>query len=136
MNIIFQGTNLPLTDELRDFVIEKLEHAFRAFGKMNLEPVKVDVELEKTTLHQGKDLHQYRAEANVSVPGRFFRVEASADDLREAIVVMKHTLTREIRSWRERLIDERRRGARAAREMLSPEEPPQAEGLPGEDVER
>lgn len=135
MNVTIQGTNLPLTDELRSFVVEKLEHAFRAFGKMNLDPVKVDVELEKTALHQGKDLHRYRAEANVSVPGRFFRAEASSDDLCKAIVEMKRTLAREIRSWRERLIDERRRGARAAREMLSSEAPLQVENSPDEDVE-
>lgn len=134
MNVTIQGTNLPLTDELRSFVVEKLEPAFRAFGKMNLDPVKVDVELEKTALHQGKDLHRYRVEANVSVPGRFFRAEASSDDLREAVVKMKHTLTREIRSWRERLIDERRRGARAGK-MLSSEAPLQAENSSGEDVE-
>lgn len=142
MNATPQGTRIELTDDLRQFVDSKLQDAFRAFGKMNLDAVKVDVELEKTTLHQGKYLHRYCAEANVSVPGRFFRAEASSEDLREALVEMKRTLTREIRSWRERLIDERRRGARTARqmlssrEMLSSEAPPQAEGPPSEDVER
>ncbi|WP_456426578.1 ribosome hibernation-promoting factor, HPF/YfiA family [Rhodocaloribacter sp.] len=118
MNITFQGTNLDLNDDLRNFVEEKLNDAFKAFGNIKTDPIRVAVELERTTRHHRKDDTLYRAEANVSVPGRLIRVEETSPDLYQAIVEMKETLTREIRQWRERHLDQRRNGGRAAKEML------------------
>ncbi len=118
MNITFQGTNLDLNDDLRSFVEEKLNDAFKAFGHIKTDPIRVAVELERTTRHHRKNDALYRAEANVSVPGRLIRAEESSDDLYQAIVAMKETLTREIRQWRERHLDQRRNGGRAAKEML------------------
>ena len=121
MTITIQGTRLDLTDGIRRYVEEKLDDAFRAFGDMDRTSVAVAVELEVTTLHHRNDAGLYRAEANVSLPGRMLRAEASADDLYRAITEMKHTLTREIRRWRERLIDEARQGARQATAMPEPD---------------
>jgi len=121
MVVRVQGTNLELTDANYDYVTEKLEDAFRAMGNLDRDPVKVDVELEETTRRhpqEREDERLYRAEANVSVPGRLIRAEGSADTLEQSIVEMKHRLTREIREWREQLIDERRRGARRAKREL------------------
>ena len=133
MNITLQGTNLDLNDELRDLVNDKLEDCFRPLKDVDQDPIQVDIELEKTTrrYHQEKEDEQlYRAEANVSIPGRLIRVEESAPEVERAIVEMKHTLTREIRQWREKLTDERRAGSRRAKEMLS-----EAEGAVEDDVE-
>lgn len=124
MNITLQGTNLAITDDLRAYVDEKMQDAFRSFGDMNLEPVEVAIELELTTQHHRKSEQLFRAEANVTVPGRLIRAEASSHNLYQAIVQMKHTLTREIRTWRERLIDESREGARIATAIPTPEEEP------------
>lgn len=114
MNITLQGTHFQLTQEVRDYVNEKIGDAFRAFGDMDLTPVEVAVELEMTTHHHRHDERLYRAEVNVAMPRRRLRAEASADDWRRAIVQVKHTLMREIRRWRERRIDEARKGARRA----------------------
>lgn len=125
MNLKIQGTHLDLDDELRSYVEEKLQDAFRAFGDTDLEPVDVAVELERTTRrhpHEREDERRYRAEANVTVPGRLIRAEASADTLRQAIVRMKHTLTREIREWRAHLADDQRRGAREATDLSAESE--------------
>lgn len=124
MDVQLQGTNLELTDELRAFVEEKMDDAYRMLGAMNRDPVHVDLELEKTTRrhpHEREEQQRYRAEANVTVPGRLIRAEGSADDIRQAVVKMKHRLMREIREWRERLIDERRQGARQAKHQLGEE---------------
>ena len=121
MNITLQGTNLDLNDTLRGYVDEKMNDAFRAFGDMDLEPVEVAIELEKTTRHHRSGERLYRAEANVSVPGRMLRAEATADDMYQAITQLKHTLMHEIRSWREKLIDEARQGARQATAILEEE---------------
>ena len=122
MNITFQGTNLELTDELKKFVLRKIDDASRAFGDFNLDPVQISIELERTTRRhpQARENEQlFRAEANVSVPGHLIRVEESAMDIEQSVVKMKHTLTREIRHWRERLIEEKRKGARKAKQMRS-----------------
>ncbi|GIV62038.1 MAG: hypothetical protein KatS3mg044_0904 [Rhodothermaceae bacterium] len=119
MNITIQGTNLELTPELRAFVEEKLQDTLPAFGKMNLDPVRFAIELERTSNHHRKDEMLYRAEANVSVPGRLIRVEETSPDLQQAIVKMKETLFREVRTWREKQIDRKRQGAREAKALFN-----------------
>lgn len=121
MNLTFQGTNLELNEDIRTFVQRKLDDCFRAFGDMNLEPVQVDVLLERTTRRHPLERETdqlYRAEANVSVPGRLIRVEGTASELTQAVVKMKRKLFREIRTWRERRIDDTRSGARSAKKTF------------------
>ncbi len=122
MNITLKGTHLTLTDDLRALVEEKIEDSLRALGNINDETVRVKVELEVTSIRhtQQKDNDKRcRAEANVSVAGRLIRAEESAMELEHAIVNMKHTLTRELRKWREKLIASHRDGARNAKAMLT-----------------
>lgn len=138
MDVQLQGTNLELTDELRAFVEEKMDDAYRMLGAMSRDPVHVDLELEKTTRrhpNEREEQRRYRAEANLTVPGRLIRAEGSADDVRQAVVKMKHRLMREIREWRERLIDERRQGARQAKHQFGEEltEPADTEALDEEE---
>jgi ribosomal subunit interface protein len=124
MDVRIQGTNMELTEELYTFVEAKLEDSYRALGRLDRDPVQVDVELEETTRrhpHELEDQRRYRAEANVTVPGRLIRAEGSGDDIEQAIVAMKHRLTRELREWRERVIDERRAGGRRAKQELGEE---------------
>jgi len=121
MLIRVQGTNLELSDDLYAFVKTKLSDAFRALGQLDRDPVQVDVELEETTRRhpqEREDQRRYRAEVNLTVPGHLIRAEGSADTLKQSIVEMKHRLTREIRDWREQLIDERREGGRRAKHEL------------------
>lgn len=140
MLVQVQGTNLEITDELFAFTKDKLEDCFRMLGSLDRRPVQVDVELERTTRRHPKereDQRLYRAEANVTVPGRLIRAEGSADTLQQSVVEMKHRLTRKLREWRERLIDERREGARhAKREMGEEIEAERYEGLSDEYEDR
>lgn len=120
MNVTLQGTNVDLTDDIRAFVDRKLEESLKVLGKMNRDAVFVDIELEETTRKDQERNNQqlFRAEANVKIPGRLVRVEESAADLEQAIVSMKHTLTRELRQWHDRMVDENRKGARKAKEKF------------------
>ena len=133
MLVRVQGTNVDLDDDLYEFTKGKLEDTFRALGALNRESVQVDVELEETTRRHPKereDERRYRAEANITVPGRLIRAEGSADTMQQSIVEMKHNLTREIREWREKLIDERREGGRRAKMEMGEEiEAERYEGL-------
>lgn len=124
MNVQLQGTNLEITDELYDLVHDKLADALGALGSLDRDPVKVDVELERTTRRHPKELEdqrRYRAETNITVPSRLIRAEGSADTIHQAIVEMKHVLTRELREWREQVIDDRREGGRQAKQQLGEE---------------
>ncbi len=116
MNVSILGTNLTLTDEIRQLVEDKLSDAFRPLGDTNLDPVSVAIELEHRTGHLDKaaDVRAYRAEATVSAYSTTFRTEGSADELLPAVVEMKHELTRQIRDWRAKLRDAQRSGARRA----------------------
>ena len=140
MLIRVQGTNLELSDDLYAFVKGKLGDAFRALGRLDRDPVQVDVELEETTRRhpqEREDQRRYRAEVNLTVPGHLIRAEGSADTLRQSVVEMKHRLTREIRDWREQMIDERREGARRAKHELGAEiADEQYEGLDDEYEDR
>ena len=140
MIVRVQGTNLDLNDELYAFTRDKLKDTFRALGALDRDPVTVDVELEETTRRhpqEREDQRRYRAEANVTVPGHLIRAEGSADTIQQSIVEMKHRLTRELREWRERVIDTRRAGGRQATEQLGAEiEAEQYEGLGDEYEDR
>lgn len=115
MNITIVGTNFEVGDELRSLVEEKLRDAFRSLGDTRLEPVTVDVELEHSPSRRRKG-NLFRAEVNVVLPRTTpIRVEEVADSMPKAVVRMKHTLTRELREWRERLIEEKRRLPRSER---------------------
>jgi ribosomal subunit interface protein len=125
MLIRVQGTNLELSDDRYAFVRQKLDDAFRALGRLDRDPVRVDVELEETTRRHPQertDQRRYRAEVNLAVPGHLIRAEGSADTLQQSIVEMKHRLTRKIRDWREQRIDQRREGARRAKRAFGDEE--------------
>ena len=128
MKTTLQGTNLDLNDRIRDFVDRKVEEALKVVGNMDRDPLTVDVELEKTTRKdRDADIHEkFRAEVNVGIPGRLIRAEKSAADLEQAITAMSDALKRELKDWHDRLIDEKRKGGRKAKEMLAgkPENPP------------
>jgi len=122
MNVVVQATNLEVTSELREFVEEKISDALRPFGRMADDPaMKIMVELEADTGHHRKSEHAYRAEFNVGVRGRLFRAESTADDIHRAITDAKHILTKELRRWKTKLIDDARNGARSATALTAEE---------------
>ncbi len=131
MKIKLQGTNLNLTSELRELVNEKINDSLRALGRVNQESVRGAVELEHTTRRhtQSRENKQlFKAEATVSLPGHTLRVEESAMDIEKAVVKLKHTLTRDLRKWREHLIENRRQGARKIKANLAEDLQPATAG--------
>ena len=124
MNITIVGTHFEVSDNFRNFVNEKLDDAFRGLGDTRLDAVTVAVELEHTPSRRRKG-NIFRAEVNVVLPrAAKIRVEEVSDSMEKAVVQMKHTLTRELRDWRERLITEKRRQpkVRLAEDRLEPAE--------------
>jgi hypothetical protein len=65
MNVTYKGTRIKLTGAVHRLLGEELADAFRAFGRADLEPVTVDVEVEHTSrrYRDRDDGRPYRAEA-------------------------------------------------------------------------
>ncbi len=122
MNLTIKGTCLELNDKLRSFITDKVTDSLRTLGGMDLDAIKIAIEIERTSNRhlKAKERDQlYRSEATVSLPGRTLRIEESAMDVEHAITKLKQTLTRDLRKWKERKFDSRRKGARKVKEQTS-----------------
>jgi len=124
MNVTLKGTNVEITPTTRTFVEAKLADASRAFGRMDTDSVDALVELiHDETVRDRTSGNPFRVVATIPVQGSSLRAEAADVDMRKAIVQMKHVLTRQIRDWRTRHQDSRRKGARRATAVVDPVEP-------------
>jgi len=98
-----KGTDLELTDAMRsavDRVMDNLDKYIEKFG----DAVSADVELEKTTQHHHKGPF-FRAEINVTIPGKLVRAEATDEDLYIAIDRMEENISRELRKEKEKFVE-------------------------------
>lgn len=110
MTINIQGTNFDLTGPIKEKLTQKVT---AALGKFRSQVTHVDLEVEKTTRHHQKG-ELFRAEANVEVPGRLIRSEATHEDLYAAIEELKDKLERELRKTKgKKEARQRREGAKA-----------------------
>ena len=131
MHTHIQSINFKIRNNSRAFVEEKMQDCLRALGDMNLDAVRISVVLEQSTvrhLNERESDQRFRAEAHVTLPGPPIHVQASASELDQAVVKLKHVLTRELRHYRERRIEGSRRGARRAKNMPAPD--PELLGTP------
>src|SRR3989344_1734540 len=99
MNIKIKTTNFNLTPAIQTYLEEKL----RLIEKFlpNDESIFFDVELGKTTRHHQKS-DVFKAEVNLTIPGRLIRAVAEEWDLRVAIDKVKDELQRKIKGNKEK----------------------------------
>ncbi|MCX6740271.1 MAG: ribosome-associated translation inhibitor RaiA [Candidatus Parcubacteria bacterium] len=99
MQIEIKGTNLELTDALKDYVNEKVGSLEKFFEQALI--ARVDVGL--TTKHHQKG-NVFRAEINLEVPQKhLLRAEATRDDLYVAINEAREELERQIKKYKEKM---------------------------------
>jgi len=99
MQIDIKGTNLELTEAIKDYVNEKINGLDKFFDQI-LE-ARVDVGL--TTKHHQKG-NIFRAEVNLEVPQKhIIRAEAEREDLYMAINEVKDELQRQIKKYKEKM---------------------------------
>jgi ribosome-associated translation inhibitor RaiA len=123
MKTTIQAINFKLKKNAHIFIEEKIQDSVRVLGDMNLDAVRIEVVLEQSSarhLNERETEQRFQAEARVSLPGHPIHVQTSAPELEQAIVKLKHVLTRELRHHRERRIDGSRKGARLAKSMTHP----------------
>ena len=114
LKIDIHGNEMELTDAIVAAIETKLGALDKYLTHIG-EPKTLRVEVGKTTHHHNKG-QLFRAEANLSLPGRLIRAENTSYELYGAIDLVKDELKREILKMISAKTDARRDGARAAKE--------------------
>jgi len=117
MKITIKTTNLELTPKIQQYVDEKIGGVDKFLDNMDKGVIEARVEIGKTTRGQQKgDI--FRAEVNLSLPGRLLRSVAEEIDLRTAIDRVKEEIQREIKKYRGKQEAKYKRGARKAKKLI------------------
>ena len=99
MQIDIKGTNMELTEAIKDYVNEKVGSLERFFDQALI--ARVDVG-RTSNHHQKGDV--FRAEININVPQKqLLRAESVRDDLYVAINEAKEELERQIKKYKEKM---------------------------------
>ena len=99
MKISIMGTNMQLTEAIKDYVNEKIGGLEKFYD--NILEARVDVGI--TTKHHQKG-NIFRAEVNLEVPQKHvLRASAEREDLYMAINEVKNELQRQIKKHKEKL---------------------------------
>lgn len=106
MQITIKKTKIDLTDELRDYVQEKMDMLDKYLG--TLKHGNCDVELEKMAGEQNSG-KIYRAEVNLELAGKILCVEKTEKDINKAIDKVKDHLAEMIKKYKEKKADKKRR---------------------------
>ncbi|MBU4422000.1 ribosome-associated translation inhibitor RaiA [Candidatus Parcubacteria bacterium] len=113
-------TGIESSPALNEYVEEKIATLSKYVENFGT-PRDIRVELEKTTHH-----HQtgpfFRAEANINIPGHFFRAEQTADDIYDAIDMLKNDLERQLSDYSDKLRTKKRDGGQEMKNMLNYDE--------------
>jgi putative sigma-54 modulation protein len=121
MRKIIKTKDLNLTDAIEDYIEKKLASLEKFTSDFNQESIITEIEIGRTTRHhQAGDI--FRAEINLSINGKLFRVESERDDLYAAIDEVRDDLEQEIRKFKTKKETVYIRGARSLKKQfrLSP----------------
>lgn len=100
-----KATNLEMTEAIKAYVEEKMLSLEKLTVDFRPEP-EASIEIGKTSDHHAKGLIFF-AEANLTVPGNLLRARTEAEDLYEAIDLMKDDLRRQVADFKDRMVDEK-----------------------------
>jgi len=115
MKILIKGTNFEVTPEIRKYIEDKIGEVAKFTGDTGGTD-EARVEVGRTTFHhQTGDI--FRAEVNLSVPGKLLRAESSCGDIYAAITAVEDELQREIKKYKDSQISKRRRGDRMWKQL-------------------
>jgi putative sigma-54 modulation protein len=104
MKIIIKTKNLELTPALETYIYQKigaLEKFSKTFQKQENSKTlaEIFVEIEKITKHHRKG-EIFKAEAQVSLPGKSLVAESTGEDLLKEIIKVKEKLEQEIKKYK------------------------------------
>ncbi len=119
MKIIIKGTKIKLTQNLKDFIEEKirdLEKFFKFKVKEDFE-VKAFMEIGKLSKHHRKGDIFY-AECQILLPGKGVRSVAEKEDLKLAICEVKDELQKQLKKYKKAQMQKVARGKRRIKKDL------------------
>ena len=111
--ITFKQTNVTIDDSLPNFVEQKLGALEKFIGDA---PALCEVEFERVTHQQNGDV--CRAEVNLTVNGKLYRADATAETFEKAIDIVQHKLDTELRRARTKQETMLKRGGRKLKNLL------------------
>jgi ribosomal subunit interface protein len=97
---------MEMTEAIKSYLEEKVLSLDRLMVDFRPEP-EISTEVGKTTEHHAKGPFFF-AEANLTVPGNVLRARTEAEDLYEAIDLMKDDLRRQVVDFKDKLVEEKR----------------------------
>jgi len=101
MKFSIKTKNLESTEEIESYLDKKLKSLEKFLSSFNLDLVKAEVEIGRTTKHhQAGDI--FRAEINLSINGKLFRAESEQESLYAAIDEVRDDLELEIKKFKEK----------------------------------
>jgi ribosomal subunit interface protein len=108
-------TNFNMTDEVQNYIEEKVAAIERLITYENEDEVTCDVELE-----QVRDQHgvAWRAEMNLLVHGEMYRAEASGENVNAALDEVKDEIMKRVRRSKRKRFDMLKRGGARLKEWM------------------
>jgi len=107
MRIDIKATKLELSEEIKVYIQKKMDMMERYLGKIQVLNCHVEVGVTVGGQQSGQI---YRAEVNLDLPGELLRVERTATDIFKAIDKVKDHLVDQIKRYKEKKIDRKRKG--------------------------
>ena len=107
MKLDIKATKLELSGEIKAYFQKKMNMVERYLGKIQVLNCHVEVGLSVGGQKNGQI---YRAEVNLDLPGELIRVERTATDIFKAIDKTKDHLVDQIKKYKEKRIERRRKG--------------------------
>lgn len=97
MQVNITGTDITLTDDIKDYVQKKMDMLEKYLGDIQVIHCDVEVGRAVSKQHSG---YIYRAEINMQVPGDLLRVEKTEQDLWKAVDKVKDHMARSIKKYK------------------------------------
>ena len=102
MNITIKKT-LDVTPSLETYIEEKLAPLAKFVKALDRDgEVELKLEVSRTSKHHRKGEEVFMARADLRLPGKILRGEASASDIRKAIDEVRDMLHMEIKKYKEK----------------------------------
>lgn len=118
MKITIKGTNIELSDSIREYIFKKIDGLEKFTQRIGKEapkgnpPIECWVEME-VLQRPGKSGNIFRAEAQIKLPGASgIRAESTQWDIHQAIDEVKDELQQQLKRYKEKMISQRRKYAK------------------------
>jgi putative sigma-54 modulation protein len=108
MNIAIKGTHFDITEAIKQYALEKVEHLAKY-----MEAMDAHIELERDRKHHSGEV--FRAEVMLIAGGKQMIADATAEDMYAAIDLVIPKLKEQIAKFKDKRSTLQKRGARAAK---------------------